>query len=186
METKDILDLSFKAGTVIFAAITVWKALKELRDNHEQRRNDLKWKQAEAAKNLIDAWMGNKEAFSFCRMIEYENRSFINEEGNEFHCNVGLIIKALNNDAKEIINSVDADERYIRDTCDAFLYYTELMNQGLESNLYLLKNLIFPLRYYLQRMNQKGLYDTVINYASRNGFRGSINLFNELHILDNK
>lgn len=181
IETKDILDLSLKLGTLVFVGLTALKALNEFKYNREQRKLDIKWKQAEAAKNLIDEWMDDEEAYAFCKMVEYENRKFRNEDGHKFISNTSLIKQALGNKDAETNSSSEVNERYIRDVCDSFLYYTELMHQRVKSNLYLLKNLRFPLNYYLGRMKEQGIYDAVVKYASESGINGSIILFNKLN-----
>lgn len=176
----DQIELILKIVTVVFAGLAAWKALAEFRLNRIQRKNDLRWKQAEAAKKLIDEWMDDSESYKFCKMVEYENRNFKNEEGRDFTVNYNLIRAALNEDGSEIKTEEEVNKRSMRDWFDSFLYYTELMQQGVESGLYCLKNLKYPLRYYLKKMKDVELYRSVVNYANKYGFTDSIKLFNDL------
>jgi hypothetical protein len=181
MGPKDVWDLVLNGATVLFAGAAAWKAFAEFRLSRIQRKEDLRWKQAESAKTIIDEWMDDKRAYDFCKMIEYDNRSFKNEEGHEFFTDTEFIKEALNDkDEKTARSKREVDKRCIRDSCDSFLYYTEMMNQGREGNLYLLENLLFPLRYYLERMQEKKIYQTVRGYACDNKYKGSVKLFGEI------
>jgi len=174
-----MLDLSLKFLTVLFAGVTVWRALAEYKQNRIQREKDLRWKQAEAAKKIIDEWLEEPLAFNVCKMIEYENRYFTNEEGKKFHVNTELIKLALSIEQDDNhLNQVN--NRYVRDAFDSFLYYCELMNQGLQSQLYLIEDLKFPLNYYLLKMKEKKLFDCVAKYAKENLYNGALRLFERM------
>lgn len=175
--TIEYLDLGLKIITVSFAGFAAWKAYTEFQLSRVQRRDDLLWKQAEAAKKLIDEWMTDEEAFAFCKMIEYEGRTFKNENEDPFVVNNKLIIAALNDEKENMHTRGEVNLRYIRDCLDSFLYYTELAQQGIENKLYLLRNLKFPLRYYLSKLQKVNLYETVVEYAKENGYKDSIALF---------
>jgi len=181
MRAKDIWDLILDGVTVLIAVGAAWKAFAEFKLSRIQRKEDLRWRQAESAKTIIDEWMDDKRAYNFCKMIEYDNRSFKNEEGEEFFTDTEFIKEALNDKDETTARSKrEVDKRCIRDCCDSFLYYTEMMYQGREGNLYLLENLIFPLSYYLKRMQKKEIYGTVKEYASDNRYNGSVKLFGEI------
>src|SRR4026208_242945 len=95
MNTKETWDVILHIATVLIAAGAAWKALIEFKLNRIQRKEDLRWKQAESAKTIIDEWMDDKRAYDFCRMIEYDHRAFKNEEGEYFFSNKDFIIEAL-------------------------------------------------------------------------------------------
>ena len=180
MEAKDIWELSLATATTLFAAGAAWMAFAEFRRSRIHREEDLRWKQAEAAKAIIDEWLDDKKAYDFCRMIEYENRNFKNEEGKDFLSKRSLIEEALTDEDETTMSKKEVNKRYIRDCCDSFLYYTEMMNQGREGHLYLLENLLFPLTYYLRRMQEKGIYETVTKYARKYSYHGAGRLFDEI------
>jgi hypothetical protein len=176
MTTKETWDVILSIATVLIAAGAAWKALLEFKLNRIQRMEDLRWKQAEAAKKLIDEWLTDEEAYDFCKMLEYENRVFINENGDRFSVNNDLITSALTTEDENINIPHEVNRRFVRDCLDAFLYFTELMQQGLQSNLYLLENLKFPLGYYVKKMKEVKLYQSINEYAKRYGYDDSIKL----------
>jgi len=176
-------DLLLKGATVLIGGFTLYKAFKEFRDSRNQRAADLHWRQAEAAKKLIDDWMDDKMSHDFCKMIEYDDREFENEEKQKFLTDAKKINEALLDDEVTRKTKLEVDKRYIRDCCDTFLYFTEMMSQGEKNKLYRLNDILFPLCYYLDRMKYRGIYEAVKKYAKGNGFCCQDNLFDRVLVL---
>jgi hypothetical protein len=169
-----------KGATVLLGIVTIWKALKEFAHNRRQREIDLAWRQSEAAKKIIDDWMDDDESHDFCKMIEYNKRKFINEQGDEFWTDTDTIRNAIISVDADYSDKIEVNKRSIRDRCDSFLYFTEMMSQGERNNLYRLQDLVFPLRYYLKRMADKELYEPLREYARTNKFSCQDKLFDRI------
>lgn len=76
MCTKDILDLVFKGLGTIGGLTAAFTAIKQMRLNRKIRARDLRWKQTEAAKKLMDELVSNPKAKDATRMLDWPERNY--------------------------------------------------------------------------------------------------------------
>lgn len=147
------------------------KALYEMSENRKQRKIEFKWKQTKEAKNLIDQMLDETASANTAIMIDSSGRNFQIDESQKVTITFEDIKNALRHDS----NSFTKKEVFIRDCFDAFLFYVEFIEQSISNNLFEFKDVIFPMKYYVDCIVKNGLRDAVIKYIEYYQFSNSKN-----------
>ncbi|HEX8749113.1 MAG TPA: hypothetical protein VF717_18195 [Pyrinomonadaceae bacterium] len=155
-------------GTVIGIAVATLKYISEQHQNREQQERELeqsklelRWKQAEAAKKLLDEMLTDPDAGNAMRMLDWADTEFEVKPGLRLLIGEEDYVKALR------ISDFDFDDKelYIRDSFDSLFYYMAMIEHYIQSDLVRLEDVLFPLDYYVRIMNNnRPVFDTFLNY----------------------
>jgi hypothetical protein len=172
-----IIPLLAEAGTdkwehysfvaTVFAAIwaAVW-AVKQWRDETAKRREDLvkeretkraellqreqelRWKQAELARTLLDEIFDYGPSNDAWRMVDGE-KIYTDDKDNEYHITMEIVRQAL---PKPWNDESSGSNLYIRWCFDALFYYLERLEQSVQVKLVRFEDLAAPTAYYIALM----------------------------------
>jgi hypothetical protein len=181
--------LSFKAAifSAIFTvlagicagiwAVIVWR--KEAlwrREDHaaevNQREVELRWKQAELARQLLDEIFDYGPSNDAWRMVDGEE-AYKDNDNNEYRIGMDLVRRAL---PKPWNDDSHGPEVYVRWCFDALLYYLERLEQCVQIKLVRFEDLAASTSYYIKLMakDKKLIQD----YAEAIGFHGAVTFMN--------
>lgn len=155
--TKDLIEVIAKVGGLVAVAATLltfglqlrrWRhdrtrALDEQQQATVQRREELRWKQAAAAKSLNDEMLEDPQAGTAFRLLDYPSAP-IQVDAKEVTITAQEILRALD----PSIPARDATSRTIREAFDALFYYLATMEHYVASSLVLPVDVAYPLDYY--------------------------------------
>src|SRR2546430_15247293 len=68
---KDIIQIASWIGGILGGLIVAWVAIRQLRSNAEQRKNELRWRQANAAKEAINDIHSNSWGKNCVMMLDW-------------------------------------------------------------------------------------------------------------------
>jgi hypothetical protein len=156
-QTKDWIQVISWIGALIGIAIAVLKYVSEQKQNRrqqelqlDQRKLELRWKQAEAAKKMLDEMLTDQGAQAAMTMLDWDDL--------EFEIKPGVKANIWEKDYVSALRTKDLDfsdkEAYIRSCFDNLFYYMAMMDHYINSGLVLLEDVVFPLDYYLAIMNR--------------------------------
>jgi hypothetical protein len=134
-------------------AMIVWqREARWRREDHaaelRQREEELRWKQAELARQLLDEIFDYGPSNNAWRMVDGEE-SFKDELGNEYRINMDDVRRAL---PTPWSNERCGPDVYIRWCFDALFYYLERLEQSVQIKLVRPEDLSAPASYYIALM----------------------------------
>jgi hypothetical protein len=154
---KDWIQTLSWLGAVIGIVLALIKYVSEQRQNREQRERELnqsqlelRWKQAEAAKKLLDEMLTDTRAVAAMQMLDWNDL--------EFEVKPGIKLSVWEKDylqALRISNlKFDDKETYIRNCFDSLFYFMAMIEHYIHSDLVRLEDIAFPLDYYIKIINK--------------------------------
>src|SRR5689334_20007959 len=89
------LETVFKVIAIVGALIAAYTAINEMREGRKQRAEDLRWRQANAAKSLIDQMDKDAQAGSAEFMIDWDGRNYRVNDSVVYHILYEDVVRAL-------------------------------------------------------------------------------------------
>ena len=172
----------------IFAAIftAVW-AIFQWRDETAKRREDqekereskraalaqqqqeLRWKQAELAREMMDAIFDYVPSNDAWRMVDGEVQGYKDSLGNEYQIDMDMVRSSLPHPWNERRGGAQV---YVRWCFDALFYYLEQIEHSVQLGILRFEDLEAPAAYYVALMaNDKTLFQ---DYAAQIRFRRAV------------
>jgi hypothetical protein len=147
-QVRDLLQAGAWLASVLLAILTVVKFWSETKLSREQRERDLRWRQAQAGKELNDEMLTDPEAWAALQMIDSEGPRSFKLPSEKFEDIGKDDIRAA------LANTSDANEKpaYIRDCFDSLFYYLAMLQHYQQSTLIQSADVEFPIHYYLSRL----------------------------------
>lgn len=144
-------------GAVIGIVLALIKYVSEQRQNREQRERalaqsqlELRWKQAEAAKKLLDEMLTDTRAVAAMKMLDWNDLEFEVKPGLKLPVWEKDYLKAL-----RVSNlAFDDKETFIRDCFDSLFYFMAMIEHYIHSDLVRVEDVAFPLDYYMKIINR--------------------------------
>jgi hypothetical protein len=172
-EIKDWVDVLAKIFGIGGGLLAAFKGIDEFRQNRILRERDLRWKQANAAKSLMDELFDDPKAKQATVMLDYEEREY------EFNDKKQKIVRK---DVIRALTGIDegnltAKDIFIRDCFDNLLYYTDLFEQSIKNTLFEQKDIEYPMHYFADIVNKVDFKSTFRSYIDGNGSENSIQFF---------
>lgn len=146
--------LSWQAATfaALFAAIA---ALVQGAWALRERRRELRWKQAELARVLMDEWFGREPSNTALVMIDEGNGRYGSKDLGAYDVNAGDVRSALaitgSGDHAHATNSSDKD-RFLRICFDALFFQFERAQHSIDIGVVRRKDMEVPTGYYVRRL----------------------------------
>jgi hypothetical protein len=151
---KDWVDLVTLIGgvvAVIGGLIAAFKTIQELQQSRRQRDEELRWKQANVAKQLLDELFGHEYSENAVLMLDWNKSKREYVVGDE-----SLIISyedVLTALTKEQSDSLSEKEIYIRECFDFFFYFIDRIKHYININLTNFEDIKAPLKPYAKKIN---------------------------------
>lgn len=145
MDSVQLAAWTVGAGGGLVAA---FKAIRELKENREQRARELNWKQAAAAKELVDDLQADARANDAMTMLDWSGRRFLVGD-KEIVVTTERMTQALRTDQTD---AFQPDEVFIRDCFDHLFFHLDRMGHFVEGGLVRHEDVAYPLQYYVRRM----------------------------------
>jgi hypothetical protein len=169
-------DFFVKSAGVVGGLTAAFKAVSEMRQSRKQREREFRWKQSNAAKSLIDEMQKNQLAQDASIMLDWNGNSYTAPDEQIFIITHQDVINGLR--TKNLTFS--SQEKYIRDCFDSFLNYFEFMEQSLQIELFQLKDILYPIEYYINSAKNAGILPYLEIYMKEYSFSNSILLINRI------
>ena len=165
---KDWIQTFSWIGAVIGIILALLKYISEHSKDREQRADELaqrelelRWKQAEAAKKLLDQMLSDPYSVAAMGMLDWNDVEFELESGIKIKVSQADYLKALRVSDLHF----DVKEKYIRDCFDYFFYFMATIEHYLDSKLVLLEDVVFPLDYYMRTIDKnRAVFDTFLDF----------------------
>jgi hypothetical protein len=173
MNLKDKVEIITHGIAIIGGLIAAYKVLIELKQSRIQRHQDLRWKQANAARELLKEMLASKSATDATIMIDWTGREFQMKDERKTTITFEEIQNALRIDNLLFTSK----EAYIRDCADAFLFHIELIEQAIRNELIEFKDIKFPMEYYISAMKKNDLYNAYYSFIKEYNYKNSERFF---------
>jgi len=155
------IDLLTWLCAIVAGLFTFWKWRVEMRENRAQRERELRWEKAKAAKEILDEMLSNEATIEAMRMLDWDGLEYSLPSGKKVVISEPDYLRALR---IEDLNFTDV-EVFIRDCFDGLFYYMSLIEHYLRSDLVQIKDVQFPLDYYMKTINKnRALFDRFLQY----------------------
>lgn len=156
----------------IGGSVAAFKAIFELRENRFQKERELRFKQAEAGKKLLDELFDDKEAMRALNMLDFNFMIHKDEDGNGIPVNRNEIPEAIQN----IDGQEDPKTVMIVRSFDALFYCLNLFEHFIEVGLTKEEDLAVPMEYYAKLLAEnKSVY---VEYIRKNTYLKSLSFLN--------
>jgi len=147
--TKDVIQALSWIGAVVGVLVAAFKGITEVRESRLQRERELRWKQANLGREIIDEIFDPKSFAGIALdMLDYApfGRSFgaIPADNDDKIVRMDDIKRAL-----DLTNvSMTKKDIYIRECFEWMFYYLERLAYFVEIELLTIEDVRFPLEYY--------------------------------------
>jgi hypothetical protein len=150
---KDWIQTLSWIGAVIGIVVALLKYISEQNKDREQRARELaqsklelRWRQAEAAKKLLDEMLSDPYAVAAMRMLDWDDAEF------EVKPDVKIVVSQKDYLTALRVSNLhfDVKEQYIRDCFDYFFYFMGTIEHYVQSELVRLEDVVFPPDYYMR------------------------------------
>ncbi len=160
---KDWIQLVSWGVAIVGGLIAAFVAINQSRTNTKQRESELRWKQANLGRELVDE-MFKTPAEKALLMVDYNDvgRTFDEIPEGEQSVFLADILVALD------INKINSTARsiYIRECFEELFYTFERLEYFIQNNLLTFDDVSCPTEYYVEVMvGQKDTYLAFLKYA---------------------
>ena len=145
------LDSIAKLVAVLAGFAGIIKILYEMQQGRELRARELRWKQAQAAKELNDKMLADKEVVAALLMLDWNGREFEVKPGQREAIASEDMVGALRTTRLDFTDK----EAYIRDCFDMLFYYLGLFEHYIRRGLVDPLDLEHPIEYYVRILGSK-------------------------------
>jgi len=146
-------------GGLIAAGLAIWQAAQ----NRQQRALELRWKQADSAKHLIDEIFHDE--FSNCAtlMLDSWDRAYPIPGASKVKIPWEDVVRALK---VQSFDTEDLKSIFVRDCFDTLFYYLDRFEHFIQVGLTTFEDLRMPTQYYVDMMAEdKALFVSYIKYC---------------------
>jgi hypothetical protein len=147
---KDSVQIVLWVVTISTLIVAALKGRAELRENRAQRDRDLRWRQAQAGKELNDEMQMDSRAWPAMQMLDSTSRAYTLSDGVTFTIDENDIRRAL--DPNRFLET--PKDSYIRDCFDTLFYFMAMIHHYVQNSLILKDDVAYPLEYYVPLLGQ--------------------------------
>jgi hypothetical protein len=147
---KDWLQVISWLAVAFGLVVAVIRFRVELRLGREQRERELRWKQAEAGKELNDEMLDDPLAWPALQMADYGGRSFQLPSSQRVSVTDQDVRYALHPGS----SIVDEKHIFIRDCFDNLFYSLAMFDHYIDSALVRPEDVSYPIEYYVPRLRK--------------------------------
>lgn len=161
----DVLQVFAWLAAATGVAVTSFKALAELRGNRLLRAEELRWKRASLAREILDEMMSKETIKNAMLMLDWNGRVFRVTPAQTEAISWGDIRVGLRIPREGDVFS--AKEVYVRDAFDDLFDALERIEHYLRTDLILVEDVQFPLEYLVKNLRKHERGEAVIEYVAR-------------------
>lgn len=174
---KDTFQLGAWAIAIIGGLIAAFKAVAEMRRSNEQRREDIRWKQAEMAKRCLDEIFNNAEARAALKMLDWTGSTYLTRE-NSMTGPITHESRRLALRTEDTVFPPGDDGPFIRDAFDELFDGFERLEHFIRIGLIVFEDVERPFVYYVGKL--AGPEDRVVfhSFLKFYGFRSAQEFLN--------
>lgn len=169
MNTNQLIETITHIVAIIGGLIAAYKLITEMKQARIQRHMDLRWKQANAAREMLKEMLASPLVNDATIMLDWTGREFTITPNQKATITFEEIQNALRTD--NLIFT--AKEVYIRDCADAFLFHVELIEQAIRNELIEFKDIKFPMEYYIAAMRKNDLYNAYTQFIKEYNYKNA-------------
>jgi hypothetical protein len=158
-------------ATVVSIWIASYLASRQRNEALDQAKRDQKWRRTVEAQAAIRRLLDDRRAFDAMSMLDYWDGQKFPIEGKPTEIKGSDIVDAL----KAVGPGFTPTQAFIRAAMDSLFNHFELIQQGIKAKVYKLKDVKFPIDYYIKRMGEIGK-ETFLKYNEENRFHKSKDL----------
>jgi hypothetical protein len=169
---KDIFLLIASSVTITGGFIAAFMAIYNLVLSRRIREKELRFKQAQVGKQIIEEMFDDDAAGNALLMIDFEKRSFDVGSKRKIVINIEDVLQALNPDNK----SEDAKTIFIRESFDGLFYFLDRFEHFVQIGLTTFEDVAVPIKYYATIMTTHR--STFLKYIQLTQFERALTFLN--------
>ena len=159
LTVKDVAQFAVWTVAIAASLYGMWNGINESRAHRAQQATQLRWQQAELARQIIEKLSDNPKARSAMRILDWAGgREFDVKTGKQEMITVDDMIVGLR--TKDL--TFNAKETFVRDSFDELFDGFQLIEHYLRIQLIRFDDVKEPLGYYVHRLDEHR--DAVNNY----------------------
>lgn len=155
-------------GAVVGAIVTAWVGFRGMRMNRFQAEQELRWRQANLVREILDKMWDDPYAVNAMEMLESPHREYEIVEGKFIRITFAEVIGAITSNQHESPETVEGRakyeiQRFIRDCFDHFFAVMQMLEHYINIGLVKAEDVTYPFDYYAQKMyKQKEAFEKYI------------------------
>lgn len=177
MNTNQLIETITHLVAIIGGLLAAYKLIVEMKQSRIQRRMDLRWKQANAAREMLNQMLASPLVQDATIMLDWSGREFTIAPNQKATITFEEVQNGLRTD--NLIFS--AKEVYIRDCADAFLFHVELIEQAIRNELIEFKDVKFPMEYYIATLRKNDLYNAYTQFIKEYDYKNAERFLSRFH-----
>lgn len=177
MNTKEIIEITAQLVLIGGGLLTAYNLLTEMKQSRIQRHQELRWKQANTAREMLHEMLASKLANDAAIMLDWSYREFTIAAGKNASITFEEVAHALRTNNLRFTDK----EMYIRDSADAFLFHVELIEQAIRNELIAFKDIKFPMEYYIAAMRKNDLYNAYYQFIKEYDYKNAERFLSRFH-----
>lgn len=152
IQFEKISQILFWDAAIVGGLVTIWKTVKEWRNSIDQRRADLRWREAEMAKRLLDDLNADVLAQAAMKMLDWDGRSYTFDGKKTAPISAEKRLAAMR--AQNTNFRTDEEAEFIRDSFDALLNHFERIEHFIKIGLIRFEDVRDSLSYEIRKLAQ--------------------------------
>lgn len=161
---SEISKLLISIIAIVGGAIAAYKAIHEMRHATKQRHQELRWKRAQAAREILHEIHIHKFAADAVTMLDWIDGKHVYQlpDGRSIELSYEDILNSLKKCVEECTGVTDV---YIRDCIDWFLYHLDRVEHYIQTNYIDFIDVESVLRPYAKKIiTDLGTYEAFMKY----------------------
>jgi len=161
---KDWIQILAWAAAIVTGTVAAAKTIRELRESRLLRRDELRWRKAQLAREILKEIRASTLVQHACLMLDWTGREYEITPGHFEAITWDDMDKALRTNNLTFTDK----EVHIRDSFDALFDGLEQLEHHLRTNLIALEDIRLPLEYYIAKI--AGRKTTMEDFWSAYGY----------------
>jgi hypothetical protein len=180
--TKDKFDVATKTVGILGGIISAIALILTLQADTDQRKDELRWKQANLARELVDTMLSDPQAFNALRMIDWDPGIYQIKTDQEQEIGSEEVRNSLSIENNNNLSHIGV---YVRENFDRLFYHMGILERSVRTNLIKFEDVQSPLDYYTQILLVK--YQDVLNpYMTQLGNNDAIDLLGRFQSINSQ
>ena len=177
MNNNQLIETIILLVAILGGLLAAYKIISEMKQARIQRHMDLRWKQANAAREMLREMLASQLVNDATIMLDWTGREFAITPNQKTTISFEEIQNGLRTDNLQFTSK----EVYIRDCADAFLFHVELIEQAIRNELIEFKDIKFPMEYYIAAMRKNDLYNAYTQFIKEYNYKNADRFLSRFH-----
>lgn len=150
--TKDIVQTASWIAAIVVGFVAAFKALQELAETRRLRAEDLRWKKAQLAREVLTRFNDDRLFNDAVTMLDWTGREYDTAPGRRERIAFDDLRGAL--EIWTAPRSFTPKEVHIRDAFDALFEAMDLLEHYLRTGLLVFEDIEFPMSYNVMKLRE--------------------------------